>query len=51
LYLNGHELSRASGFLLNWPGEPASALRCGKLQLQSEGAEIFFRRLQIEEIP
>jgi len=51
LFLNGHELARASGFLLNWPGEPQMPLRCGKLQLQSESAEIFFRRLEIEELP
>lgn len=51
LLLNGHEVSRASGFVLNWPDQPALALHCGKLQLQSEGAEIFFRRLEIEEFP
>jgi len=51
LVLNGHEVSRASGFVLNWPYEPATALRCGKLQLQSEGAEIFFRHVEIEELP
>ena len=47
LLLNGHEVSHASGFVLNWPNQPPSALRCGLLQLQSEGAEIFFRRLEI----
>jgi len=51
LILNGHEVSRGSGFVLDWPNEAASALRCGKLQLQSEGAEIFFRRVEIEELP
>lgn len=50
-FLNGQEVSRASGFVLNWPDQPASALRCGKLQLQSEGAEIFYRRVEIEELP
>ncbi len=50
LLLNGQEVSRASGFQLQWPEEPAVALRCGKLQLQSEGAEIFFRRLKLEEL-
>jgi len=51
LLLNGHEVSHASGFVLNWPDQPPSALRCGLIQLQSEGAEIFFRRLEIEEFP
>jgi len=51
LFLNGQELSRTSGFVLDWPAEPPTALRCGKLQLQSESAEIFFRRLEVEELP
>ena len=51
LLLNDHEVSRASGFLLRWPDQPTVPLRCGKLQLQSEGAEIYFRRLEIEELP
>ncbi len=50
-FLNGHEVTQASGFLLEWPDQPPMALRCGKLQLQSEGAEIFFRRLEIAELP
>ncbi|HEY3254861.1 MAG TPA: DUF1080 domain-containing protein [Polyangiaceae bacterium] len=50
LLLNGQEVSRGSGFELDWPDQPALALRCGKLQLQSEGAEIFFRRVEIEEL-
>jgi len=51
LRLNDHEVSRASGFLLNWPGQPTMPLHCGKLQLQSEGAEIYFRHLEMEELP
>jgi len=51
LLLNGHEVSRGSSFVLDLPDQPPSALRCGKLQLQSEGAEIFFRHLEIEELP
>jgi Domain of Unknown Function (DUF1080) len=50
LSLDGHEVSRATDFVLNWPGEAPAPLRCGKLQLQSEGAEIFFRHLEIEEL-
>jgi len=51
LMLNQHEVSRGVGFVLNWPDQPAAALTCGKLQLQSEGGEIFFRHLEIEELP
>ena len=51
LFLNGRETVRASSFILNWPGATPSALHCGKLQLQSEGAEIFFRRLTIQPLP
>jgi hypothetical protein len=49
--LNGHETVRASGFTINWPDTGSAALRCGKLQLQSEGSEIFFRRVEIEPLP
>lgn len=51
LSLNGQETLLASSFVLDWPGASPSALRCGKLQLQSEGAEIFFRRLEIRALP
>ena len=51
LSLNGHETVQASAFMLEWPNQTPAALRCGKLQLQSEGAEIFFRRVQIEQLP
>jgi hypothetical protein len=45
--LNGQEVVYASNFQLNWPGQPSVPLSCGKLQLQSEGAEIFFRRIEL----
>lgn len=45
--LNGQDVTTGSGFAVAWPGQPAQALTCGKLQLQSEGAEIFFRRVQL----
>jgi hypothetical protein len=50
LSLNGQETVRASGFVLEWPGQAPAALACGKLQLQSEGAEIYFRRVEIEPL-
>jgi hypothetical protein len=49
--LDGQVIATGSGFELDWPGEPAMHLPCGKLQLQSEGAEIFFRRVEIQPLP
>jgi hypothetical protein len=49
--LNGMDVATGSGFQLALPGQPASALTCGKLQLQSEGAEVFFRAVTIETLP
>ncbi len=45
--LNGQDVTTGMGFAVAWPGEAAQPLTCGKLQLQSEGAEIFFRRVQL----
>ena len=45
--LNGQDVTTGTGFAVAWPGEAAQPLICGKLQLQSEGAEIFFRRVQL----
>jgi hypothetical protein len=45
--LDGETVAVASGFELDWPGDPPQALDRGKIQLQSEGAEIYFRRLEI----
>lgn len=45
--LNGQDVITGSGFMVAWPGQSAQALTCGKLQLQSEDAEIFFRRVQL----
>jgi hypothetical protein len=47
---NGVEVARGEGFAINWPGEAPAPLTCGKLQVQSEGAEIFWRRLEIEPL-
>ena len=45
--LNGQDVTTGAGFTVAWPGEAAQPLTCGKIQLQSEGAEIFFRRVQL----
>jgi len=45
--LNGQDVTTGMDFAVAWPGEAAQPLTCGKLQLQSEGAEIFFRRVQL----
>jgi Domain of Unknown Function (DUF1080) len=49
--LNGEQVTRAADFRLDWPGQPESLLACGQLQLQSEGAEIFFRHVEIQALP
>jgi hypothetical protein len=49
--LNGVEVARGQGFVLQWPGQPDAPLGCGKLQIESEGSEIFFRGLEIRTPP
>lgn len=44
-FLNGELVAGGSGFVLEWPGEPATSLRRGTLQLQSEGGEIYYRHI------
>jgi len=46
-FLNGALVTSASGYQQHWPGEPVVPLTRGKIQLQSEGAEIYFRRVEI----
>ncbi len=46
-FLNGQLVTSASGYQTNWPGEPVLPLTRGKIQLQSEGAEIYFRHVEI----
>jgi hypothetical protein len=46
-FLNGELVTSASGYETRWPGEPVTPLSRGKIQLQSEGAEIYFRRLEL----
>jgi hypothetical protein len=47
-FLNGEPVAGGSDSRLEWPGEPAASLQRGKLQLQSEGGEIFYRHIDIE---
>jgi len=49
-FLNGQETASGSGFTSAWPGMPEAPLLRGTLQLQSEGGEIFFRRLRIRPL-
>jgi hypothetical protein len=45
--LNGQLVASGSAFLLNWPDRAAAVLDRGKLQLQSEGGEIYFRHIEL----
>ena len=49
--LDGATVAVASGFELDWPGAAPRPLDRGKIQLQSEGAEIYFRRIEIRSPP
>jgi len=49
--LNGRTVSEQAELVLTLPGEAPRALTRGKLQMQSEGAEIFFRRIKIRRLP
>jgi hypothetical protein len=46
-FLNGEKVRSASTFVLKLPGDATRPLEEGALQLQSEGSEIFFRRVRI----
>jgi hypothetical protein len=48
---NGVEVARGQGFTLEWPGQAPAPLACGKLQIECEGSEIYFRDLEIERLP
>jgi len=50
-FLDGQQTASGSGFTSVWPGMPEAPLLRGTLQLQSEGGEIFFRRLRIRPLP
>ncbi len=46
-FLNGAAVQSATGFELAWPGQPVVTHTRGRLQLQSEGGDIYFRRIRI----
>lgn len=46
-FLNGTLVTRLSGFTLDWPGQASAPLTRGRLQLQSENGEIYFRHLRL----
>ena len=48
-YLNGQLVAQASGYALHLPGQPSTPLARGKIQLQSEGGEIYFRHVEVRD--
>jgi hypothetical protein len=46
-FLNGELVAGGSEIRLEWPGMPVTSLQRGKLQIQSEGAEIYYRRVEL----
>jgi hypothetical protein len=50
-FLNGTLLVTATNRLLNWPSAAPRALKTGKIQLQSEGSEIYFRNVRVKPMP
>lgn len=48
-YLNGQLVTRASGYALHLPGQATVPLTRGKIQLQSEGGEIYFRHVEVRD--
>jgi hypothetical protein len=46
-FLNDELVGGGSEFQLEWPGEAPMPLRDGKLQIQSEGAEIYYRQIEL----
>jgi hypothetical protein len=49
-FLNGVSVASATGFTLALPGTTAVPLTRGKLQLECEGGEIYFRRIRIHPL-
>jgi Domain of Unknown Function (DUF1080) len=49
-FLNGALVTSASGYEPQWPGQSLVPLTRGKLQLQSEGGEIYFRHVELRSI-
>ena len=50
-FLNGQLVTSGSGYTLHLPGEEMVPLTRGKIQLQSEGHEIYFRRVGVRDLP
>ena len=48
---DGGQVAACSGLQVTWPGQPPTALTSGKLQLQSESGEIYFRRVEVLPLP
>lgn len=46
-FLNGQLVTGGTDFRLAWPDELAVPLSGGKLQIQSEGGDIYYRRLAL----
>lgn len=49
-WLNGQLVRSTTGFTLRWPNEAQAPLTQGRIQVQSEGAEIYFRRLRLRPL-
>ena len=49
-YLDGQLVASATGYKLRMPGQPVVPLDRGKIQLQSEGGEIYFRRIELRSL-
>ena len=49
-FLNGALVTSASGYELQWPGQPVVPLTRGKIQLQCEGGEIYFRHVELRSL-
>jgi hypothetical protein len=50
-FLNDAGVASGSGFLDVWPGQPQVPLTHGRLQIESEGAEIYFRHVRLRSLP
>jgi hypothetical protein len=48
--LNGELVAGGSDFRLEWPGAAVTSLQRGKLQIQSEGGEIYYRHIELSPL-
>ena len=49
-YLEGTAVSGGSNFINTWPGQQQAPVTRGRLQLQCEGAEIYFRHVRLRRL-